>query len=71
MYSVEWQKRGPPHACILLWMVEKIRPDEIDDIIWKKIPDPETDPEIYEIVWIYIIIILMDRVAITIGNHRA
>ena len=27
MYSVEWQKRGLPHAHILLWMEDKITPD--------------------------------------------
>ncbi|XP_018804180.1 PREDICTED: uncharacterized protein LOC108978385 [Bactrocera latifrons] len=43
MYYAEWQKRGLPHAHILLWMVEKIRPDEIDLIICAEIPDPEVD----------------------------
>ena len=33
MYSVEWQKRGLPHAHILIWLLEKIRPEEIDTII--------------------------------------
>ncbi|GBP33234.1 hypothetical protein EVAR_5187_1 [Eumeta japonica] len=50
MYSVEWQKRELPRAHILLWMSEKIRPDKIDAIIYAEIPDPETDPEFYEIV---------------------
>lgn len=26
MYSVEWQKRGLPHADILIWLVNKITP---------------------------------------------
>ncbi|XP_044592333.1 uncharacterized protein LOC123270358 [Cotesia glomerata] len=50
MYSVEWQKRGLPHAHILLWMSEKIRPDEVDAIICAEIPDSETDPELYKVV---------------------
>lgn len=43
MYSVEWQKRGLPHAHILIWSIDKIRPEEIDSIICKEIPDPSTD----------------------------
>lgn len=50
MYSVEWQKRGLPHAHILLWMVNKITPDQIDQIISAEIPDPENDPELFEMV---------------------
>lgn len=50
MYSVEWQKRGLPHAHILIWLIDKIRPDEIDDIISAEIPDPQTDSELFEVV---------------------
>lgn len=39
MYSVEWQKRGLPHAHILIWLVERIRPNEIDYVISAEIPD--------------------------------
>lgn len=31
--KTEWQKRGLPHAHILIWLVERIQPDQIDDII--------------------------------------
>ncbi|XP_070141644.1 uncharacterized protein [Drosophila kikkawai] len=50
MYSVEWQKRGLPHAHILLWMFDKIRPDHIDSIISAEIPHKQTDPELHSIV---------------------
>jgi len=36
-------------------MIEKIRPDEINAIICAEIPDPETDPELYELVTIIMI----------------
>lgn len=50
MYSVEWQKRGLPHAHILIWLIEKIRPNEIDDVISAEIPDEEEDPGLHEVV---------------------
>ncbi|XP_041449946.1 uncharacterized protein LOC121404477 [Drosophila obscura] len=50
MYSIEWQKRGLPHAHILIWLVERIRPDQIDDIICAEIPAPETDPDLHDLV---------------------
>ncbi|XP_044592065.1 uncharacterized protein LOC123270186 [Cotesia glomerata] len=50
MYSVEWQKRGLPHAHILIWLVDKIRPDEVDSIISAEIPDETVDPKLHAIV---------------------
>lgn len=50
MYSVEWQKRGLPHAHILIWLVDKIRPNEIDHIISAEIPDQDTYPELLEVI---------------------
>ena len=41
MYSVEWQKRGLPHTHILVWLQNKIRPDQIDSIISAELPDPQ------------------------------
>ncbi|CAK1594946.1 unnamed protein product [Parnassius mnemosyne] len=50
MYSIEWQKRGLPHAHILIWLKEKLRPSQIDDIISAEIPDPEQDKEFYDTI---------------------
>lgn len=49
-YTVEWQKRGLPHAHLLFWMVDRIRPDSIDSIISAELPDQEADPELFKIV---------------------
>lgn len=50
MYSVEWQKRGLPHAHILIWLVEKIRPNEVDEVISAEIPNEQVDPGLHEVV---------------------
>lgn len=50
MYSVEWQKRGLPHAHILIWLIDKIRPNEIDSVISAEIPDKTTDPILFDII---------------------
>ncbi|GBL76140.1 hypothetical protein AVEN_234426-1 [Araneus ventricosus] len=50
MYSVEWQKRGLPHAHILFWFVDKIRAEDIDSLISAEIPDPSTDQLLFDIV---------------------
>nr|XP_018911732.1 PREDICTED: uncharacterized protein LOC109040297 [Bemisia tabaci] len=50
MYSVEWQKRGLPHAHILLWLREKLRPEKIDAIISAELPNPDEDPLLFDIV---------------------
>lgn len=50
MYSVEWQKRGLPHAHILIWLIEKIRPNEVDNIISAEFPDELVDPKLFEFV---------------------
>ncbi|CAB3250348.1 unnamed protein product [Arctia plantaginis] len=50
LYTIEWQKRGLPHAHILVWLKDRIRPEEIDQIISAEIPDPLSDQELFDIV---------------------
>ena len=50
MYSVKWQKRELPHAHILVWLQNKIRPDQIDSIISAELPDPQQDPSLFRII---------------------
>ncbi|GBM13356.1 hypothetical protein AVEN_159775-1 [Araneus ventricosus] len=55
MYLIEWQKRGLPHAHILIWLKEKIRPGDVDSVIRMEIPDVQHDPVLFEIVSKYMI----------------
>ncbi|KAF8783473.1 hypothetical protein HNY73_013630 [Argiope bruennichi] len=50
LYSIEWQKRGLPHAHILIWLQDKIRSEEIDQIISAEIPNPSIDQKLFDIV---------------------
>ncbi|XP_054286304.1 uncharacterized protein LOC129002484 [Macrosteles quadrilineatus] len=43
-------KRGLPHAHILIWLEESIPPNRIDQVISAELPNPETDPELADIV---------------------
>uniref|UniRef100_W5LVL5 ATP-dependent DNA helicase n=1 Tax=Lepisosteus oculatus TaxID=7918 RepID=W5LVL5_LEPOC len=50
MYTIEWQKKGLPHAHILLWLVNKIHPKDVDRIISAEIPDPHDDKVLFDVV---------------------
>ena len=46
VYTVEFQKRGLPHAHIVLWLADEDKlktPEDIDEVICAEIPDEETD----------------------------
>ncbi|KAI9118735.1 hypothetical protein K1719_010180 [Acacia pycnantha] len=58
VYTIEFQKRGLPHAHIILWLSEadKVRtPTDVDKIISAEIPCKDADPELYELVRSYMI----------------
>ncbi|KAL4112588.1 hypothetical protein QTP88_016342 [Uroleucon formosanum] len=50
MFSVLNSNRGLPHAHILIWLLNKLHSNEVDDIISAEIPDPVTDPRLHDIV---------------------
>ena len=52
LYVVEFQKRGLPHAHILIWLAPnaKIHPDNIDHIISAEIPNPSSAPVLNNLV---------------------
>ena len=50
VYSVEWQKRGLPHAHILLWLKSKLHGEDIDKLISAEIPNEDNDPELHQVV---------------------
>lgn len=53
LYTIEFQKRGLPHAHILIWLHENDRhptPEQIDKIISARIPDFNVDPNGFRVV---------------------
>ncbi|XP_058768047.1 uncharacterized protein LOC131641761 [Vicia villosa] len=53
MYTIEFQKRGLPHAHILIFLHPSNKypgPEDIDKIISAEVPDSETHPRLYSLV---------------------
>ena len=52
LYSIEFQKRGLPHAHILLWIKKDlhIQPDMIDKVVCAELPDKDAEPELFSVV---------------------
>ena len=48
--QVEWQKRGLPHAHILLILDEPIHPDRFDEYVQAELPDHPTHPILRDLV---------------------
>ncbi|KAL7532184.1 hypothetical protein ACHAWF_004043 [Thalassiosira exigua] len=53
-HTIEFQKRGFPHAHIVCWLAPEtgkhMDPDRLDEIICAEIPDKEDDPVLFELV---------------------
>lgn len=53
MYVIEFQKRGLPHAHILIVLAANARPvtpEEVDALVCAELPDPEAEPQLYATV---------------------
>lgn len=50
MFTVEWQKRGLSHIHVLLWLFNKIQPQQIDSVIRAEIPHHNIDPNLHDLV---------------------
>ncbi|GAU50219.1 hypothetical protein TSUD_408980 [Trifolium subterraneum] len=53
MYTIEFQKRGLPHAHIIIFLHPSSKyptPADIDNIISAELPNPETDTELFMLV---------------------
>ncbi|XP_071718447.1 uncharacterized protein [Rutidosis leptorrhynchoides] len=53
VYTVEFQKRGLPHVHICLFLHQKDKmpnPEDVDSFICAEIPDRNSDPELYKLV---------------------
>ncbi|KAK7273568.1 hypothetical protein RIF29_14624 [Crotalaria pallida] len=58
MYTIEFQKRGLPHAHILLWFggCNKLKNAElIDGVISAELPDPVVFPKLYRLVSMFMV----------------
>jgi len=58
MYTIEFQKRGLPHACILLWLDGSNKmhnATDIDNVISAELPHPNLYPKLFKVVTSYMI----------------
>lgn len=58
MYTIEFQKRGLPHAHILIWLAPGSKlttPEKIDSVICAELPDPVASPKLFEVVSMFMV----------------
>jgi len=59
MYTVEFQKRGLPHAHILLWLSDSNKLENakhIDQVISIELPHPDRYPKLSKVVQTYMMV---------------
>jgi hypothetical protein len=62
---VEYQRRGLPHMHCLLWVHEKNKPrtaEVLDQTVCAELPDPETQPLLYDLVSRYMMHMKCDKI---------
>ncbi|XP_064647485.1 uncharacterized protein LOC135500168 [Lineus longissimus] len=50
IYTIEWQKRGLPHAHILCWLYNRISSNDIDKYVSAELPHKDQDPVLFDII---------------------
>ncbi|XP_057444945.1 uncharacterized protein LOC130737204 [Lotus japonicus] len=58
MYTIEFQKRGLPHAHILIWLAPGSKlntPELVDSFISAELPDPISCPKLFDVVSTYMV----------------
>jgi hypothetical protein len=50
VWRIEWQKRGLPHLHLLVILCNHIRCVDIDSFVCAEIPNPDLDPELYDLI---------------------
>ena len=53
VYTVEFQKRGLPHAHLILFLADgdkPLTPEDVDQLVYAEIPDPHLQPEYHDTV---------------------
>jgi hypothetical protein len=54
VWTIEYQKRGLPHLHLLLFLQDRdffLREEGLDEVIHTRLPDPNGDPVLLDIVW--------------------
>ena len=53
--NTEFQKRELPHLHALFWLTNRLRPDDVDNVVCAELPDPNEDPTLHALVLTHMI----------------